>query len=173
MKNINFLQAQIKFGIIMGLLFCSYTILMWLLKLDSIFLNIGQYFDMAIILLPLTIISLAIHIENKRNSITLIKRLTIAIFISSISFIIYDPFLYIYHHFINPEWFVSVLELKERDLKTLQIPQNLINDELLKMKNSNVSQSGVFRLSSLIPSVIIVPVIIALLTLTFIKKSKS
>ncbi|NQX80544.1 MAG: hypothetical protein HRT66_00915, partial [Flavobacteriaceae bacterium] len=56
------IKTSLKYGIIMGLSFCLYTILMWLTKLDSTYLNIGQYLDMLIILLPILVIFKAIGV---------------------------------------------------------------------------------------------------------------
>ncbi len=59
MKTI-FSKLNLKYGIIMGLGFCLYTTIMWLTKLDSTHLKVGKYFDILIILLPISIILIAI-----------------------------------------------------------------------------------------------------------------
>ena len=169
MKLQNLLQNTFMQGVIMGLAFCFYTVFMWLTRLDTIYLNIGQYFDMAIIILPVLIIFWAIKQENKKQKINLFKRILIAIFIGFISFIIYDPFLYTYHHFINPDWFSSVLTLKEAELIAANTDIHLISEQLQQTKDTGLVQSGLFRLSAIIPSVIIIPTLIALLSLIFIK----
>jgi uncharacterized membrane protein YesL len=95
-----FLKSTYKYGIFMGLSFCLYTTLMWLTKLDTTYLSVGQYLDTAIIALPIAMIFMAINHENKMYSVTILQRIGIAIFISLISFLIYDPFLYVYHHYM-------------------------------------------------------------------------
>jgi hypothetical protein len=167
--NINQLES-VKYGVLMGLGFCLYTIVMWLTKLDSTYLNIGQYFDMAIILLPLSIISLGIYKQNKLRGATLLQRVFIAILIGMVSFIIYDPFLYFYHNVINPEWFSSVLTLKEVELTKANVSPDLIDEQLQRMKASSVANTGVFKLSSIIASVIVLPVLISFISFLFIKK---
>lgn len=169
MKLRNHFKNTFMQGVIMGLAFCYYTFFMWLTRLDTTYLNIGQYFDMAIIILPVLMILWAIKQENKKQKIVLFKRISIAIFVGLISFIIYDPFLYVYHHFINPDWFSSVLTLKEAELIAANTDTDLISEQLNKMKDTAITQSGLFRLSAIIPSVIIVPTLIALLSLIFIR----
>lgn len=169
MKFKNLLKGTFKQGIVMGLGFCFYTIFMWLTKLDTTYLNIGQYLDMAIIALPVFIILWAIRQENIKGKINVLERILIAIFVGLISFLIYDPFLYIYHHFINPDWFSAVLNLKEAELTSAKMDANVMADQLQKMKDSTVAQSGLFRLSALIPSVIIIPTLIALISLLFFR----
>lgn len=159
----------LKYGAIMGIGFCLYTTLMWLTKLDTNYLSIGQYLDMAIILLPITILFLAIRQEAFAQKVTLVRRIGIAVAVSAVSYVIYQPYLYVYHNYINPEWFTAVLMLKETTLKSANLPAEEIQGALEKLKLSNASQSGMFRLSTLIPSVIVIPLIIALISVLFIK----
>ncbi len=170
--KINLLES-IKYGVLMGVGFCLYTISMWLTKLDSIYLYIGQYFDMAIILLPLSIISLGIYKQNKSSAVTFLQRVFIAIIIGIVSFIIYDPFLYFYHNVINPEWFSFVLTLKETELNEAGVTPDLISEQLQTMKDSSIANAGVFQLRSMIASVIVIPILISVISLLFIKNTKS
>jgi hypothetical protein len=173
MKLQKHFQNTLKQGVILGLAFCFYTTLMWLTKLDTTYLSIGQYFDLIVILLPVLITFWAIKQENKKQKIYLFKRILIAIFIGLISFIIYDPFLYIYHNLINPDWYSSVLALKEVELIAANTDVGLISKQLDTMKATTINQSGFYSLGVLIPSVIIVPTLIALLSLIFIKSKSS
>ena len=169
MKFQNIFRNTFKQGVIMGLTFCFYTVFMWLTRLDTTYLNIGQYFDMAIIILPISMIFWAIRQENNIYKVTILQRIIIAVFVSAISFLIYDPFLYVYHHFINPDWFSSVLSLKEADLIAVNTNPNLISEQLQNMKDTAISQSALFRPSAIIPSVLIIPTLIALFSLIFIR----
>lgn len=172
MKKLFYLKSNIKQGVFMGLAFCFYTTFIWLTNLDTIYLAYGQYLDIAIILLPISVIFWAINQEIKKNNITIIQRISIAILVSLISFIIYNPFLYLYHHYINPEWFNAVLNLKELDLKSMNTPVNEIQLELSRMKVSSIAKAGLFQLSSIISSVIIIPILIAMLSFIFFKNKK-
>lgn len=172
MKTI-FSKLNFKYGIIMGLGFCLYTTIMWLTKLDSTYLKLGQYFDMLIILLPISIILIVIKKENTFGKLNILQRIFIAIYVSTISFIIYGPFLYCYHNYINPEWFNFVLELKKEELVNANISIEKLNTILNDMKVKNVNQNKIFRLSAFIPSVIIIPSIIAFISLVFIRNKKN
>lgn len=55
MKNLTFIIPTLKQGSLLGLGFCLYTTVLWLTKLDSTYLNYGQYIN--IILLPIVMIS--------------------------------------------------------------------------------------------------------------------
>ncbi|MCX8481443.1 MAG: DUF4199 domain-containing protein [Sediminibacterium sp.] len=169
MIKFSLFKSTLKQGLIMGLGFCLYTTTMWLTKLDTIYLNFGQYLDMAIIVLPIAMIFWAIRQENNAYQVTIVQRIVIAIFVGTISFLIYDPFLYTYHHYINPDWFTAVLNLKEVELKAANISEDKIIDTLQRMKASNVAQSGLFRLSAIVPSVLIIPTLIALISIIFIR----
>jgi Protein of unknown function (DUF4199) len=168
----SFIKSTYKYGIMMGLGFCLYTTLMWLTKLDTNYLNIGQYFDMAIIALPIAVIFMAISHENKTYSVTILQRIGIAIFVGLISFLIYEPFLFAYHNYINPTWFNAVLELHENTLKASGIAVEDIARQLDLEKAMNAKQAGLFKLAPFIASVIALPIIIALISLIFIKSKK-
>lgn len=167
-----FYKSALRQGIVMGLCFCLYTTLMWLTHLDSTYLSIGQYFDIAIIILPIAIILNAIKKERDLHPVTIFQRFAIAIFIGAVSYLIYDPFLYVYHHYINPDWFASVLHLKEMELKASGVSGEKTIVILQKMKTSDIAKAGLFRWSAAIPSVLILPSLIALLSLIFIRKKK-
>ncbi|MBK9928909.1 MAG: DUF4199 domain-containing protein [Saprospiraceae bacterium] len=169
MIKTSFFKSTFKQGVIMGLSFCLYTTLMWVAKLDTTYLSFGQYLDMAIIILPIIMILWAINQERNSYTITVIQRIVIAIFVGAISYLIYDPFLFVYHHYINSEWFNSVLSLKEIELKAANESPERILEILQKMKESNATQSGLFRLSTLVPSVFIIPTLIALISIVFIR----
>jgi hypothetical protein len=79
-----------------------------------------------------------------------------------VSFLIYNPFLYFYHNFINPEWFTSVLTLKEIELTKANVSPDLIAEHLQRMKDSSIANAGIFELSSIITSVIVLPDLIFL-----------
>lgn len=167
--RITLFKSTLKYGGFMGLGFCLYTTLMWLTKLDTTYLSYGHYLDMAIIILPIGMIFWAIRQINYASSVTVVQRIVIAIFVSAVSYLIYDPFLYVYHQYINPEWFNAVLDLKEIELKAANASQETILNTLQKMKDSNIAQTGLYRLSSFLPSVIILPTLIALISIVFIR----
>jgi hypothetical protein len=164
-------QSTLKQGVYMGLGFCAYTTIMWLTKLDTTYLSTGQYLDMAIIVLPLFMILWAIKQANDAFKISLLQRFAVAIWVAAISTFIYNPFLYIYHHSINPNWFNAVLALKETELKAVNSSQEIITSTLQKMQVANQAQSGMFRLSAVIPSVIVLPILITLISFIFIKRN--
>ena len=156
----------------MGLGFCLYTTLMWLTKLDTTYLNIGQYFDILIIALPIAVIFKAIYEENKSYSVTILERIGIAIFVGLISFLIFDPFLYVYHNYINPTWFNAVLDLHENTLKASGIAAVDITKQLETEKAMNAKQAGLFKLMPFIASVVVLPALIALISMLFVRKRK-
>lgn len=168
--NANIYKSTLLQGLIMGLGFCLYTTSMWLTQLDTTHLNIGQYLDMLIVLWPVAIIFWAIRQENQKQTLTVISRIGIALWIGLLSYLIYEPYLYIYHNYINPDWFSYVLDLKEVELKTINTSAEKITETLQQMIEANTRQNGIFKLSTFIPSVVVLPTLIALISLVFIKK---
>jgi hypothetical protein len=91
-------------------------------------------------------------------------------YVGLISYIIYQPFLYAYHNFINPSWFDSVLNLKKLELEAGNFSPEEIMIALNKMKERNLQQNKTYSVSTFVPSVIILPALISLLSLIFIRK---
>jgi len=170
MRKTSIFTSTLKQGLIMGLGFCAYTTLMWLTKFDTTYLRFGQYLDIAIIVLPVVVILWAIRQEHQISPLTILQRIKIAVFVGAVSYLVYEPFLYTYHHFINPDWYNAVLALKESELKEANVPANKIAETLQKMKESNAAQSGMFRPATFIPSVFIIPTLIPIVSLVFIKR---
>jgi hypothetical protein len=171
--NANIYKSTLLQGLIMGLGFCLYTTFMWLTQLDTTHLNIGQYLDMLIVFWPITVIFWAIRQENQKQALSVITRIGIALWIGLLSYLIYEPYLYTYHNFINPDWFSYVLDLKEAELKAAHTATEKITETLQQMIEANVQQNGIFKLSTFIPSVVVLPTLIALVTLVFIKKKNT
>lgn len=161
-----------KNGIVMGIGFCLYTSMMWLTKLDTTYLSIGQYLDIAIILLPILVISFSIKNANESNSLKIWERVLIAMYVGIISYIIYQPFLYVYHHFINPTWFDAVLNLKKSELEAGNFSPEEIVSTLNKMKERNLLQDKIYSISTFLASVIILPILISLLSLLYIRNKR-
>lgn len=168
--NANIYKSTLLQGLIMGLGFCLYTTFMWLTQLDTTHLNIGQYLDMLIVFWPITVIFWAIKQDNQKQTLSVITRIGIALWIGLLSYLIYEPFLYTYHNFINPNWFSYVLDLKETELKAINTSTQKITETLQQMIEANAQQNGIFKLSTFIPSVVVLPTLIALVSLVFIKK---
>ena len=100
------------------------------------------------------------------------ERIGIAIFVGFISFLIYDPFLYVYHNYINPTWFNAVLDVHESTLKASGMSAADIAKQLDTEKTMNAKQSGVFKLGPFIASVLVLPTLIGLISLFFIRSKK-
>ncbi|NHM07229.1 DUF4199 domain-containing protein [Flavobacterium sp. CYK-4] len=166
----NFLRTTFPYGLFMGIGFCFYTTIMWLTHLDSTYLKTGQYLDMLIVLWPVAIIFWAIRNENQQYRVTLAQRIGIALWVGMISYLIYQPYLYAYHNFINPDWFSYVLDLKKTELEAAGEPAAKITSTLQEMTQNNHRQNVVFKLSTLVPSVLILPTLIALVSLVFIRR---
>lgn len=171
MDHKSILKIGIKYGVFLGLGFCLYTTLMWLTNLDTTYLNIGQYLDMFIILLPLLLIYVGIKKFRKQGAkLTVLNRIYLALVIGVISALIYEPFLYYYHNVINPDWFDSVLSLKQESLKDQGQSREEIDRVLTTLSEQNAARSGMF--SAFIASAIVIPFLGALLSFLFVRNKK-
>lgn|GEM_PF-3404494 len=159
-------------GIFLGLGFCLYTTLMWLTQLDTTYLRYGQYIDIAIVLWPIAMICWAVKSEMDHYRVSVGQRIVIAVLMGCIAYVIYNPFLYTYHHFINPNWYASVLQLEEEKMRLASLPEIQIHAQLTKMGQSSVANPGLFQFSTFLASAVIVPVLSALLSMIFVRNSR-
>lgn len=160
--------TEIRYGIFLGIGFCFYSLFMWLTKLDTEFLSTGRYLDIAIIILPLIFTFLAIWAKSKEIKLTLFRRIQCGLTVNFIAYIIYTPFLLLYHNFINPNWLKYVLDLKEKEL----LAQNIEADQIAKQLETVRLMSSDMNLitNGFIVGVIIFGFIFSLATLPFFRK---
>lgn len=170
MNRAIFWKTGLTYGVIMGLGFCLYTILMWITQLDTTYLNIGHYLDMAIILWPLAAIFMGIAALIKKGKVSLLERLSLAVLVAAVSELLYSPFLYFYHNSINPSWYEAVLRLQKEKMITQHADPAKIAQSLEALKSSIDHQNHMFN--AVIPSVIVIPILMALLSLIFVRNKK-
>jgi hypothetical protein len=162
--------TEIKYGVLLGLFLCFYTVFMWITKLDTSYLEIGQYLDIAVILLPISLTILAIRAKTKIGNLTILSRILCGILVNVIGTIVYNPFLYAYHTFINPLWQKFALDLMEKNLIAQNIEKSIIDQTLVAFANSS---SFLSQLTGGVIAGIILGVLIALVSLIFIRNQKN
>lgn len=112
------MNTEIKFGLILGFGICAYTLLAHLLGFYTTNIQTGKYADIVIMLLPVIVLFLAIREKrNRLGSLSLLQGIKTGLLVALISFPISTAGLWIYHHFINPNWLEFILDY-ERDLMT-------------------------------------------------------
>ena len=159
------IKTEVKYGIYLGIAMCLYTVFMWLTGLDTKYLSTGQYLDIAVIVLPIIFTFLAIWKKSKITELTLSKRIRCGLIVNLVSFLIYKPFLVIYHHFINPDWIKYVLELKEKELMAQTVAPEKINEAL----DGIASSSNDLNIIGFLIGVIIFGFVFSLFTIPLIK----
>ena len=161
------INTEVRYGIYLGIAMCLYTVLMWLTGLDTKYLATGQYLDIAVVVLPLCLTFLAIRQRSKETDLTILKRIKCGLIVNFVSFLIYAPFLSIYHHFINQDWLKYVLALKEKELTAQAVAPETITETLNGIAAS--SNDFNFIISGLIAGVLIFGLVFSLLTIPFIR----
>lgn len=112
------MNTEIKFGLILGFGICAYTLLAHLLGFYTTNIQTGKYADIAIMLLPMIVLFLAIREKRSRlGSLSLLQGIKTGLLVALISLPISTAGLWIYHHFINPNWLEFILTY-EREMLT-------------------------------------------------------
>lgn len=162
-----FVSNILRHGLFLGLALCLYTTLMWLTRLDGPYLAIGQYFDIAISVVPIGVIIAAIRRQRQQQPLTVGQRVAIGVGVGSVAELLYRPYLYLYHTYINPAWFSYVLATKRAELMAAGQSTGAAAKELARMQAAQAQQTGMFH--GFWVSALLLPALIALLTLLFVR----
>lgn len=171
--NTKILYLIAQNGLGFGLALCFYSVFMWLTHLDAEYLYIGQYLDILVVVVPIFFIFRAIKQVSQQTNIKIGYRLFIALGVGLVGYLVHTPYLYAYHNFINPDWFDAVLALEKENLLAKNIPMAEINTKLQAMSQKNNEQNKLFKLNTFVASVLILPLLISLLSLIFIRNPKN
>lgn len=101
------MKTGLKWGAILGVAICVWTILLHVLGWYTVNLKAGERADIAVIILPILATVLAI-LERRRlqpgQTLTIAQGMATGMLTGLVSVPITACFLWYYHHYINPEW---------------------------------------------------------------------
>ena len=163
----SFLRTLLTYGLLLGLSLVVYTTLMWLTRLDTIHLSIGQYLDILVVLAPVGFIVAAIHRQQRQHHLSGLRRVALAVGVMVLAEMLYRPYLYLYHEVINPTWFDAVLTLKRMELTASGSSPATIAAALADMQAAHAAQAGMFHGFWL--SALLLPIVISLLSWPFLR----
>lgn len=159
----------LRYGLWLGGLLSLYTTGMWLTRLDTTYLAVGQYLDMAVVVLPVGLILAAIHQQRRFAPLRVWQRLGVGVGVGVVAELVYRPYLALYHAYLNPTWFSYVLALKRTELVAAGQQAAAITAELARLESNHARQAGVF--SGFWVSALVLPALVALLSLLFIRNT--
>jgi hypothetical protein len=132
------MRTEIKFGVILGLGICVYTMLAHFLGFYTNNIQTGKYGDIAITLLPVVVLFLAIREKRKLNgSLTLLQGIKTGLLVALISFPISTAFLWIYHHYVNPNWLAYILAYEQESMARAGVSAGEISSHLDRLRAGN------------------------------------
>lgn len=137
------MNTEVKYGLILGLGICAYTVLAHLLGFYTNNIAAGKYGDVAVTLIPIVILFLAIREKRDRNgALTILQGIKTGVLVALISFPISSAFLWIYHHYINPNWLEFILAHERNTMTQAGLSAEVIATrlDLLRAGNSDFAQ---------------------------------
>ncbi|TGE18960.1 hypothetical protein [Hymenobacter elongatus] len=161
------LKTVVTYGLVLGCSLCLYTTLMWLTRLDTVYLATGQYLDVAVVALPVGVLAAAINQQRRRAYLPGWQRVGLALGVAIVAELVYRPYLALHHNWLNPEWFSFVLALEQAELLAAGRSAAAIAAELARLQAAHARQTGVF--SGFWISAVVLPALVALLTLPFLR----
>jgi hypothetical protein len=95
----------------------------FIFRLDWENISWGQYFDYLAIAVPMVFTFFGIKDSSRVPGYSYWDGLKTGLSINFISFLIYTPFLLVYHHLINPDWLKYLLAFEETELIAKNVPE--------------------------------------------------
>jgi hypothetical protein len=135
------MKPALKYGIILGVAISSYILTAHLLGFYTTNMRAGAYGDIVVTLLPSAILFLAISEKRRRQgSLTMLQGISTGLLVVVISYPISAAFLWIYHHYINPNWLEYLIAFERDKMAQGGIDQGLINERvnMLRIRNDGV-----------------------------------
>lgn len=166
------MKTEIKFGIILGLGICAYTLIAHFLGFYTNNIQAGKYGDTIIIILPIVVLFLAIREKrNVRGFLTLLGGIKTGLLTVLVSYPLSTAFLWIYHHYINPSWFENILAYEQKVLENSGLSSAEIAEKVnaLRAGNSDFAQI----VSGLIGAVVLGLILSFILSLIMRKKRRT
>jgi hypothetical protein len=164
------MRTEIKYGLILGLGICAYTVLAHLLGFYTNNIQTGQYGDIAITLLPIIVLFLAIRERrNLNHSLTIGQGIKTGLQVALISFPISAVFLWIYHHYLNPNWLEFILAHERDVMLRAGINAADITTRLDKLRTGN---SDLAQIAGGLVGTIILALILSLIFSLILRKKR-
>jgi hypothetical protein len=98
------MRTAVKWGVILGAAVCVWTLLLHVLGFYTTNIRAGQTADLIALVLPIVAIVAALREKRATGSLTLKQAVATGLAVGLVSLPITAGFLWMYHHFINPDW---------------------------------------------------------------------
>lgn len=104
------MRTAIKWGVILGVAVCVWTLVIHALGFYTTRIAAGQRADVVATILPIAAILLALRERRKAAPMSFGQAVTTALVVGLVSAPITAGFLWWYHHYMNPQWMDYIVE---------------------------------------------------------------
>ena len=150
------MKIGVKWGVILGVAVCLWTMVLHVLGWYTVDLKQGQRADMASILLPIAAIGMAIRerrLKNPGQTLTLAEGMATGLVTGLVSIPITAGFLWFYHHQINPAWIDHLVAYERAKMEAAGTTAAVLTERLEAIRASG--RDSVQLISALIGTTII------------------
>lgn len=163
------MNIGLKFGLILGGSYCAWTLITYVFGLDTTRIDAGHIGDYLVTILPVVLLFLSIRRKKNLAGGTLgyVDALKTGLMVSLIAWVIYTPFLILYHHVINPDWLDYVLEFQKRTMIEANTAAGDIDERIERIRAG--STDIMHAVNGLIFGVIILGSIISSISFALVK----
>lgn len=148
-RSIPALRTALRWGVVLGVLLCAWTLVVHALGFYTTDLASGQRADRLVVVLPILCVALALRTHARAGgALSFRDTLGVSVGVNAVSALLAVPFLWIYHRYVNPSWLVHLLAFERRRMAAAGAAPDEIERALAAIERSggDVAQltAGVF-----------------------------
>lgn len=149
------LRIALKWGVVLGIAICVWTLCVHALGWYTTDLAKGQLADQLAIILPVAALFLAISEYSRyvARTLSLVDALGVGVFSGLVSVPISAGFLWLYHHYFNPQWLDLLVSYERQKLASSGTSEARVNETIARLISSGSDRSQL--LGALIGTLII------------------
>jgi len=134
------MKEELRYGIILGVAISICIIVSHVLGFYTTNIRAGKYGDIAVTIVPIVILFLAIWARRRRQgSLTLLQGISTGLLVILISYPISAGFLWIYQHYINPNWLEYLIAYEQTNLSQAGVAASVIEERTSILRSRNTA----------------------------------
>ena len=133
------MKIGVKWGVILGVAVCLWTMALHILGWYTIDLKQGQRADIVATILPIAAIGMAIRerrLKNPGQTLTIAEGMATGMVAGLVSIPITAGFLWFYHHQINPQWIDHLVAYERTKMEAAGTAAAAITERLDAIRSS-------------------------------------
>lgn len=139
-------NAAVRWGIVLGVAVATWTMVVHLLGFYTTRVRYAEIVDRTATLLPIACVGAAVltfDSDSPQRSLKLGRVLVIGAGVGIVSALITVPFLWFYHHAVNPRWLEFLLDNERRRAAELGLSEAAVSERLAALRRGATDRAQI------------------------------